>query len=353
MNHSLQEYIAFKPSDRKWHFALLVGICTGIPLMVGYFAGNFQGGKLASLAGLVILYLHSASITARMVTLMACSFGIMLSFVIGSLLSFTGLWSALLLGMYACAVHRCLYFLKLMHPPGNFFFIMIASVAICMPYDLHTIPERMGYVSMGTMISCTLGLLYSWLTHNKYAATTTVYERKEEHENLVESITFGCFVGLALLVAKLLHIQNPYWAPTSCVAVMQGTSTQHIWQRTIQRISGTFLGLGVAWLILLTKPPLIVLFISITVFQVIAEWLVVRNYGIAVILITVFTIFLAEQGSSLIANPNQLMTTRFFDILVGSIIGAIGGWVLYNERIRFIATRQVRKARMDALRKHT
>lgn len=81
------------------------------------------------------------------------------------------------------------------------------------------------------------------------------------------------------------------------------------------------------------------------------EFLIVRNYGVAVIFITVLTIFLAETGTSLTQNPTHLIQTRFLDILIGSIIGGIGGWVLFNEKLQFLATRQFRVAKLKAFRR--
>jgi uncharacterized membrane protein YccC len=132
---------------------------------------------------------------------------------------------------------------------------------------------------------------------------------------------------------------------------MQGASTRHIWQRSVQRILGTFIGLGVTWGILMLHPSLVVICISIIALQVIVEFLVVRNYAIAVIFITILTIFLAESGNSLTADPSTLITARFLDILTGSIIGAIGGWILYNERVHYHATRQIRKTQIAISRR--
>ncbi len=343
----LQQLLEFRKSDRKWHFPVLAGLSIGIPLLAGYFTGNLQGGRLASMAGLVILYIHSLGVGSRMITLMACSFGIMVSFSAGSLFSFDPFVASLVLGLYAFVVHIALYYLKMTRPPGNFFFIMIASVAICMPFNLKAIPQNVGYIGIGTMISCALGLLYTLLTFKQQKqASKVITIEKNKYVNIVESVTFGFMVGVALLIANLLQLENPYWVPTSCAAVMQGASTRHIWQRSIQRILGTFIGLGFTWGILLLQPTLLAICISIILLQIIVEWLVVRNYGVAAVFITVLTIFLAESGGTLTASPTDLITARFFDILIGSAIGAIGGWILYNERLHYRATRHIRKTRI-------
>jgi hypothetical protein len=348
----LKQLFEFKQTDRKWHLPVLAGLCVGIPVIAGYYTGNMQDGKLASMAGLVILYIQSQSIARRMIVLMACSFGIMVSFAVGVLFGFHPYIASLILGIFAFMVHLALYYLKMVRPPGNFFFIMVASVAISMPHDLATVPHKIGLVGMGTMLSCTLGLVYSLVTLKKsQPANEVITVSKNQYVNFIESLTFGFIVGLSLLIAYLLKLETPYWVPTSCAAVMQGISVQHIWQRSVQRIVGTFIGLIFSWIILLLNPSLLTICISIILLQTIVEFLVVRNYGIAVIFITVLTIFLAESGTALTVDPTTLITARFFDILTGSIVGALGGWLLYNEKLHYLATRQIRKTRITMARR--
>jgi len=43
---------------------------------------------------------------------------------------------------------------------------------------------------------------------------------------------------------------------------------------------------------------------------------------------------------------NTLFSSRLVDISLGSIIGAIGGWILYNQSFHFITKMQIRKAKV-------
>jgi len=344
----LKGILEIKPTDRAWHLPVLAGLCVGLPILAGYFTDSLADGKLASMAGLVILYIHTAQpIANRMIILMACSFGLMVSFTIGIVSGANPIAASVVLGTTAFFIHLALYYLGMTRPPGNFFFIMLASIAICMPNDLATVPHKIGMIGIGTMVSCVLGFIYSLLLLPRSGiAATTVAVPKHEYANLVESATFGVFVGLAVLAARLLKLENPYWVPMSCAAVMQGVSVRHVWQRSIQRVLGTFVGLVVTWGILSLQPSMLALCVGIIVLQIVVELLIVRNYGIAVVFITVLTIFLAESGDTLTNNPTQLMTARFFDILIGSTIGAIGGWILYNEKVHAAATRQIRRTKV-------
>ncbi|MBO9632039.1 MAG: FUSC family protein [Chitinophagaceae bacterium] len=342
----MNQFFTFNKTTRKWHLPVIAGLCVGIPIMAGYFSGNTEGGKLASLSGLVILYIQSNNIPRRMMILMTCCLGIMLSFTFGLFFSFSNLASPIALAVFSFFIHYSIYKLGLTKPPGNFFFIMLASVAICMPYQPGKIPERTGYIAMGAMLSCLLGLVYSLLTLRGKEPPDDPVNAKDRYTNIVESITYGVFIGLSLAIANALELDNPYWAPVSCAAVMQGVSTKHIWMRGTQRILGTLLGLGLTWGIVLLHPSPLIIAVSIVALQVIVEFLVVRNYGIAVVFITILTIFLAESGSRLAIDTNELFVARLIDIILGSAIGAIGGWVLFNERVHYLTTLQIRKAKI-------
>jgi uncharacterized membrane protein YccC len=86
--------------------------------------------------------------------------------------------------------------------------------------------------------------------------------------------------------------------------------------------------------------------IGIILLQIIVEFLVVRNYAIAVIFITILTIFLSESGKQLTQNTNTVFLARMIDIFIGSVIGIIGGWILYHEKVHFYTIKQLRKSKV-------
>ena len=335
----------FNESKRLWHIPILAGICVGLPLFIGLALDQMADAMFASMAGLVILYLPNTSLANRMITLLACSFGFMFSFMVGTIVSFNPLYLSPVFALFAMGLNWTANYLN-MAPPRGFFFIFLASIASCIPVDPIEIPHRLGLIGLGTMISTLLAFLYSLLVIKKYPPNNTLVLEKSSHTNILESAIVGLFTGISLVVAHLLELDKPYWVPVSCLAVMQGGNLKHIWQRSVHRISGTFIGLGVFWLLLqLDLTPLMVC-ISITILQAIIETLVTRNYGLAVIFITPLTILLAEAGSESLANPDITVAARFWDIVLGSIIGAIGGWIIHNKQIRDTTEKHLRARKM-------
>ncbi len=348
-------FFKIKQSDRLWHIPVLAALCIGIPLLIGLYVDNIKSGLLASLSGIVILYIPIAnSLVSRMATMLICSFGFLVSYTVGLLFSFNPLVSTIVFGIYATIVYWINLYFKT-KPPASFFFIFIASLAGGMPHDLKVIPEKIGLVAMGTMLACTLALIYSLLVKNKRSKKDAVLIAellvKSKYTDLVEALIIGFFMFFSMLIGHVLKLQNPYWIPISCLAVMQGATLYHIWERVVHRILGTFLGLGLCWVILsIVNAPLSIC-ISIILLQFIIEVLIVRHYALAVIFITPMTMLLAEAANPLIQEPNLLFVTRFIDISIGSLIGAFGGWIIHNEKIRFYATMKIRKAKKVMLRK--
>lgn len=350
LSQEIKAFFKLKKSDRLWHIPVLASLCIGIPLLIGLAFDNVKSGLLASLSGLVILYIPTSnSIVTRMATMLICSFGFMVSYAIGLIFSFNPFVSTIVFGVFSTLVYWINLYFKT-KPPASFFFIMIASLASGIPHDLSSIPQKIGLIAMGTMLACTLALCYSFLvkhkSHKKDAQLISELLVKSKYADLVEALIIGSFMFTSMLIGHVLKLQNPYWIPISCLAVMQGATLYHIWQRVIHRILGTFLGLGLCWLVLsIVRTPLSIC-ITIIALQFIIEMLIVRHYALAVIFITPMTILLAEAANPLIQDPNLLIFTRFIEISIGSLIGALGGWFIHNKKIHFYASMKIRKAKI-------
>lgn len=331
--HRFQYLLEFRQTERKWHFPVLAALCIGSCLLIGYFMGKPGYGSLSSLGALVILYFTSAPITQRMVHLVVCAFGILFSFTLSSFFSFNAYAAAGALGVIAFLAHFLASYFK-MPPPGNFFFIMVAAMAGTFPFNPELIPVRVGLVAMGAILSCSLAFLYSvFIEKSKVVTVPRRTFNKRRYTKFVESAVIGFFMALTLVTGHLLQFRNTYWISIAAVAIVQGRNFEHVRQRNMHRILGTFIGIGLAWLILLFNPEKLVMIIIIAVLQFIIELLIVRNYGFAVAFITPLTILLAETGSDVHHPVEQLMHARLLDTVIGSLIGLAAGFFLHHRQI--------------------
>ncbi len=333
LHHRFQYLLEIKETERKWHFPFLAALCIGSCLFIGYFTGKPNYGALASLGALTILYFTSAPMAQRMIHLAVCAVGIIFSFAVSSFFGFNIYFASLAVAVISFLAHFISSYFKI-PPPGNFFFIMVAAMAGTYPFDPELIPARVGLVAMGAVLSCSLAFLYSVFVEK--SEMVTVPRRtfnKRRYTKFVESTIIGFFMAMTLIIGHLLAFKNTYWISIATVAIIQGRNFEHVRQRNMHRILGTFIGIGLVWLMLLFNPDKITMIITITVLQFIIEFLVVRNYGLAVIFITPLTILLAETVSDAHHNVEILMQARLIDTIIGSLLGLAAGFFLHHQRI--------------------
>ncbi|WHF52846.1 FUSC family protein [Chryseobacterium gotjawalense] len=346
LNDHVKSLVEIKKTERLWHFPFLAGICVGVCLFIGWYFQKPAYGNLASIGALVILYFTQAPLAKRMIHLCVCAFGFTLSFALGSVLSFNPYVSAAALGLIAFLAHLISTYFDI-PPPGNFFFIMIGAVAISLPFEFESIPVRVGLVSMGAMLSVCLAFFYSvFIAKKAEAPKARRVLKKKRYTGIVESLILAVAMFSALLTANILEMKSAYWIPVSALAIMQGKDLLHTRQRNLHRIIGTFIGMGVTWIILILEPKGLALVLIIAGLQFVIELIVVRNYGLAVIFITPLTIFLAENSSGAMINVNELMGARILDTVIGSLIGLAAGWFLHHHTLIATIEKKIRGTKM-------
>ncbi|MGV4413710.1 FUSC family protein [Chryseobacterium sp. T1] len=223
---------------------------------------------------------------------------------------------------------------------------MMAAMAGGLPYSLEEIPHRIGLVTLGVFLSCIIAVIFSLLVLkpniSKDIKETLSQLSLQNDVDYLEAVIIGIFMSSSFFIAHFLGLDNPYWVPISCLAVMQGVTRQHIWRRGLYRVLGTILGMLLCGMILSFLQAPIEIIIAIMVLQFLVELFIVKNYFFAVLFVTPMTVLLSEAGHSLTLDPDLLVISRLKDVLLGSLLGIIGGWVIYNERLRFHFVKRVR-----------
>ncbi|CZE50941.1 FUSC family protein [Campylobacter geochelonis] len=333
----------FNKTDRIWQLPFACAICVGAPLLVSAYFDKLNYGIVASLGGLVFLYIPKTKIHHRMVILMACSFGMATSFTLGALSHFSPTLIGLVLGMIASLGAMVCRFYQL-NTPGNFFFIMLATLGAYMPFEIANLPYLSGLVLIGTMFACVIAFIYSIATFQK-----TAIETPKEHtylgfeEVIVDPVIIGIFVGLSVFVAGLIGLEKPYWVPITCVAIMQGMTMRSTWIRQLHRVVGTAVGVGLSWVLLSFSLNEWSIAVLIMLFSFLSEYFVVRNYGFAMLFITPMTILMAESSGVISADSSTLIVlTRLEDIVLGSLIGVLGGLFLHTPNLRNLVSKSLK-----------
>lgn len=329
----------FHPSDRSWPLPLAAALAVGLPMAVGAAFHHPAYGIISSLGGMVMLNTpDSSSLTHRMVTLMCCAFGITACFALGLMGNL--LPGALLVPpvMVVCLLVTMLMRYFHAQPPGGLFLVMAMLIGAYQPFDAEVFPLRVGLIVLGAILACAVAFVYSlyMLRMRKGDFRPPAPPVFDFDFIIVDSVVISFFVGLSLLLAQMLQMERPYWVPLSCMVVLQGLNLHAAWTRHVQRILGTGLGLVAAW-VLLSLPILHngwALALTMAALSFAIEYVIVRHYGLAMLFVTPQTIFLVEAAQAVHAPVGELLQARFFDTLLGCLVGFVGSVCLFSPRLR-------------------
>ncbi|WP_157269610.1 FUSC family protein [Azohydromonas aeria] len=330
----LRALATVQSSDRLWQMPLFAALAMGLPLLAGAWLGRRADALVASLGALVFLYLPHTPLSHRMVSLMACAFAMTACFAFGLLSALVPVLMMPVLVFVAMAATMLARFYAL-GPPGSLFFVMAAAIGAHAPAAPHELPARVGLFALGCLLACFVAFAYSLHTLRlRKPSPVTPLPAPTFDFVVFDAVVIGAFVGISLALAQLLQLEKAYWVPVSCLAVIQGATLRAVWSRQLHRVLGTTAGLALAYALLLL--PLNAWSVSLLMMALsfLIELLVVRHYGLAVMLITPLTILLAEAATLGHGSPGHLIQARFFDTLLGCLVGLAGGVCLHSPRFR-------------------
>lgn len=331
--------LSVNKTDRVWQMPFFAALSVAVVLLVAWYFKRLDLGMVAVFGANVFLYVPNTPIYHRMAVTMCCSFGISVAFGLGLLahsMPFTIPFVCAIVAMGSGILVR--YYD--VGAPGYFFFVMSCIIGCFIPFGLNDFVLLIGLITLGGIVANLMAFLYSlsvvYFFKNKQPSPIPQRGALGFEVVVVDSLIMGLFVGISVFIGQLLDLQKSYWIAISCTAVMQGISLSAIWIKQAQRILGTFAGMlfGMALFNFNFSPLELIALLTFLMFM--GEFVVVRNYALAMIFITPYTTYLIEIGSFDIVKANMLIEMRMFDVFVGSLIGLVGGFCLYKEGSRRI-----------------
>ena len=323
-------------SQRPWHLPIVMAIAISFPIFVGVYFEALSSGIKASLGAMIILNLPLVgSLPHRLLTLMAWGFAISLSFALGATAQQLP-W--LRLPVFALIAFTVIVFGRYYRqpPPAGLFIMMAGAIALFIPMPLEQVLPATGLIVFGSIFATFVALLYSlFLIATRAIQPAPNYSY--EPDTLTESFIVAGFVSLALLIAVILNMTNPYWAAVSCFIIIQGIQLRTMWIKQFHRLLGTLIGVALAGWLLSWHLTGWQVAVAILVMMISIESLIDRHYGLAVIFITPLTIFIAEYGSGALITEHlyqQVMRARLLDTALGCLLGILGGWVVHSTQLR-------------------
>lgn len=319
-------------SDKGWRLALASALDTGLSVLIGTsWSGRLELGMLSAVGALVFLYLPSTPLSHRMAALMAYSFGMVACFTLGATSHLYPPAIIPTLTAIATLVTISSRFYSVAQPQG-LLFLLGAAIGAYFPHTMDEVPRVIGLVAIGCLTACVIGFFYSLYMLRRFPPQPAPSSSFDFDYVVVDSTIIGCAVGISLAAAHALNFHLPYWVAVSCLTVIQEASLQAVWEKQLRRVVGTTIGLFVAW-VLLSQPlgewSIVVAIMLLTFF---IKMLVEGYYAFAMIFLTPLILLLGESATQGRAPPDELIQARFFDTVLGCVVGLAGGICLHFPR---------------------
>lgn len=338
-----------KSSTRPWYLPLLAAITISAPIFFGAFYDQLAVGLQASLGAMVILNLpNTGSLRYRQLILFYCAIAMSVCFGLGLLAQNVPVLRLPIFAMITFTLVISGRYWRL-PPPAGMFMMMAAAIALFIPIPLAQIAHNVGIIAAGSGFAWLMALLYNRvlikLKRRSAAQEAEINSSSDygyEPALWTESIIVTSVVTAALAIALYLGLSYPYWVPVSCFIIMQGMHLRTIWIKQLHRLLGTAFGVFIAWFLLSLSLSPIGVAAAIFLMMFWIETMVVRHYGLAVLIITPLTIFIAEFGRDHATAElsqgwwvyQELIQARFFDTALGCLIALAGGLIIHSRTIR-------------------
>jgi hypothetical protein len=342
----IRDLFTFRESPVRWPIALSAALAMGLPIAILTAFGQPRLGLIACTGGFTALYLSNRTRRERAILLPFIGLGMVLSGVIGSLVS----WSTLLtlVALFVLAIGGSVVLLGFgAGPPGGLFFMLVAgaSVRLTAPPALGGVGLSAGLVIGMLAIGVTIAYLIIvlpllWPSVRKrdfeaHAARVRLrFDLSGDIAVILIRLTIACLI--AVLLAAPLGVHRTYWVLLTVIAILQnGRRLRLTALRGIHRVLGTLVGLLLFALIFQWNPQGYWLAVVLAALQYVVELVVIRNYGLALVFITPLALTIAAQGDP--GDVGTVTVTRVVDTLIGAgiaLIVLLGALVIRKLRQR-------------------
>lgn len=205
-------------------------------------------------------------------------------------------------------------------PPGPIFAVFAGGACISIPATTHSFVGVL-LVGGGTMIFSMLFMLGLSLRRSHLFHTLRAgYSWTPSSRALRESAQMGLGVLLAGIAAELLNGGHWYWASLGAIAAVTGIDAYARVARGLQRSVGTCVGVVLTAAVLVFEPPTWVLLAVAIIGQLCIELVILRNYAIGMVFMTVTALLMVHMVSP--EPASSLLIDRVAMTALGAAVGA-------------------------------
>ena len=299
------------------------GLAIFVALTVAYLSPWPHLVGFPALGALAALFGRYASLPHRRRIVMICGILLVVGVLVPSLASYAGaplslmVWLlALSAGFYTLAVFRW----GLVGGPGAVIFVFAVGAALGPVDSISSVIERTLATAWGAGAAWLVCALTDYLRPQSALSAAPPTPHPLSQQLLVAGrITVGASIAAFIVYRAGWHY--PAWAAIGATAVMQGTHLHLTMNRSLQRMAGTMVGAGIAWVILAQAPSFWMVLVAVVLFQIITEITIGYNYAFGQITVTPMALLMTHLASP-VANSNMPIE-RVVDTMVGAAIGII------------------------------
>ena len=317
----------FKVKTQDIRAALRVGASVGVPLMVLYATGHIHFAVYAAFGALTSLYGHSENVQRRVETQIVVGAALVLTLAVAVAYSAAQGPAWLLAVMLPVVVvgGGTLGAIMGWVPRGEIFFVLVLLVIAGIPLTPGEVLPALAAGAGGALFSILLTFserrsaadprsLADRVRTRTAAGTRTLDKR--QHAIVILIAALG--VTSAWLLALVLNIGHPFWAPVAASALMPALTSSDAARRALHLLAGTIGGLALAALCFAGQPGPLALVLLITLCQTIAELFIARSYAIALVFFTPLAIGMSNLGRDLPWRP--LLIERAIEAGLGAVV---------------------------------
>ncbi|GAA4170285.1 FUSC family protein [Gryllotalpicola koreensis] len=298
-----RDLLELRPYDRDHWAALRVGLSTAIPLLTLWATGRADLAVFAVFGAFTSVYGRNFPHVSRLRLQLVAGVAQLLSIAVGGAIALSPQRNLLVIPIAALWAFGASLLADRVRwtPPGPMFQVFaLAGVAFA---PLTPAGYAAGLVAAAASVALALLIGYVgrliWRAqegrlHNPY--TKPIVVPPPVHGYLEHATMFLIGTAVAGAIPALVGIGHPYWAMVSAIAALSVPGGYNRVLRATHRFVGTLIGLGIGALLLLFHPTGLAAIVIIIVLQAGVELVVVRNYSLALIVLTPLVLVIGELG---------------------------------------------------------
>ena len=340
------------PHDRAHVPALRVAVSVVVPLAVLVATGHVEWAPYATFGAFAAAFGRGLGRVQRLGMQLEAGALLVGVVVLGTALSAASLPAIALVPVVAlvAGVASVVADVRGWAPPGPLFPVFGLGVCAFLP----AVPSSIGAAAAVSSLSVLLALATSLVGLARRSGRQALagpgarsLRRARPAVDVRRTVLHAGICLVASLAAGLISLacglQNPYWAMVSAVVPVVGRATSAQLLRAGHRLLGTLVGVGLAALLLSWHPSPVALVVAFGVLQFATELVVMRNYGLALVVITPMALSMPALGGGPV-DVAALVVARGADTAIGVAVVVVALLATHRLRTRPASTPEAPEA---------